>query len=126
MEDLPHASEFFQLSLLLAACAAINRPDVYPAFTTLPDDEWAWHDATTLDPYPTVINAVRNILSRNHQVLAGLAISDNGVKFVVLPNPSKDSGDLDLSHCAAVPDGVDHWATIKMTENGLGVFDSDQ
>lgn len=125
---LPLASEFYQLSLLLAACTALNRADVFPTFTARAEEEWAWHHATQLDPYPRLILALTNILERNHLVLAGMEITseNNGLEFVVLPSPSKGSEDLDLNHFAVIPDGVDHWATTKMTQNGLHIFDLDE
>jgi len=128
LPKLEDASEFHQLSLLLAACTALNRADVYPTFTARPEEEWAWHDATQLDPYPRLIQALTNILVRNHLDLAGMAIKseNNALKFIVLPNPSKGSEDLDLNHCAVIPDGVDHWATTKTSTNGLRIFDLDE
>ena len=122
--DLPLASEFCQLSLLLAAFTIINRPDVYPTFTAHPEEKWAWHDATKLDPFPSVMNALLNTLTLNHMVLASMALGadgnfesheDNegeryrvdmaGLKVVVLPNPSKGS-ELDLNHIAVIPETI--------------------
>ncbi len=149
LADLPPASEFYKLGLLLSVSTTVNREDLYPTFSPRPAEKFLWREAKKLDEYPTVMQATTNLLVLDHQVLAGMAIGETGIptdretshedkegetyavdtknlKMVILPNPDKDSGVLGLGNCEVRPDGVDYWAKIKTNENGRGKFLCDK
>lgn len=131
--NLPLASEFYKLSLLLSVSTAVNQDDVYPTFAARFEDKFLWREAKKLDNYSTVLDDATNILVFDHQILAGMAAGRCSVVLInCASNPVINREDkvypgaLDLGHCEVMPDGVDYWPKIKTTKNAWVILHSDK
>ena len=133
LANLPPASEFYKLGLLLSVSTAVNREDLYPTFTAHPEEKFLWREAKKLDNHSTITDEIINILVLDHQILAGMTagrcalVVGNISSSPVINHESEVYPDaLGLGHCEVRPDGVDYWAKIKTNENGRGKFLCDK